>query len=284
MWKQLAARYEHAMHLVRPGWMLAMAMVGAIGTAQTIWPALPHWVTQGYAIALPALPLHVWALIVAALLIVGMFEGSFGVRARLEKSLADLKRQLPRQEPEPHWIPLRWAPFDLPARSQLAGSFQTRLEVDEYLGIEAHRLPTRYGWLMDDASVIWDEGRFRFSWRDPADPNATPHTVAFSPWDFEANGGLYLSSTLKPEDQLVIGDSIRHTWRIMTNPINDLIGERRIAAWARRGEPMAEFERVEPDSWTHFAVTDWAQGTAMAGEAQTLFSIHIEVLSDPSVP
>lgn len=93
MRKAVIDRGYHARHLVRPGWFLAMGAVGAIGSLQTVWPALPHDLTRGYELSLPSLGWQGWAFIVMGLLIVGMFEGSYRLARKLQAEVETQRKR-----------------------------------------------------------------------------------------------------------------------------------------------------------------------------------------------
>jgi hypothetical protein len=94
---------------MRPGWLIAVGIVGLVGTVQTLWQLLPSGITDEYDLVIPHLTWQEWALAVSVILMCGMFEGSFRYSRRLR---AEIEKQ--RSAAESYWAAHNAKTGDIP--------------------------------------------------------------------------------------------------------------------------------------------------------------------------
>lgn len=126
--------------------------------------------------------------------------------------------------------------------------------------------------------IDWDKRRFIWRWKR-ADSKLGPLGVAFFPWEVDSNPTNFdLISGGASLDYLK--SRTRFTWQLMTEIVDGLIGDGRLAVWARYGSPRSPFELIGPDQWRHFVVTDWEKAQARNPSGEVIYSIGLEPIAD----
>ncbi len=202
-------------------------------------------------------------------------------------------REINYKSPQATWIELSAIPFEVHRRDDILSPserWNDYLAKSHIVGLMVDQRPfppdmpfnpsapaLRIKGNMDFVygGIDWERRRFVWRWKLMT-VDKGPFGVAFHPWDIdEPKSGL--ETILGEPAPSHLKSRARFTWQLMTEILDDLVVSGRLVVWARFGSSRVPFEKIGPDTWRHFKVTDWEAGQARNPSDETLYSINFEI-------